>query len=290
LMSSSRTVAPGGNCIGPDGHPDGASCLASKWSDTYFETIKNFIVQTNFDMIETDGPYEGSVYHVSCFSSRMKVVHRIPLASCKHLHRANVRTWAGPNTHTSSCRFSHLTIPSSLCGCRWNTAGPDALAPRTAITSGRLILYGRSTKETWRSTNGASIVACTSTHRTPTTCGVSTRTGWVTWKPIGTCRCGSRSIWLGKTFTMALGIKSRRKAGCSSLLTNTMVAGPLLALFSPPFRCQQPSLFSSFSLLDWSATLAHVPARLSFLLVPTNAPRPLCRSSPATVSLNDITL
>jgi len=53
-------VAPGGNCIGPDGKPDGASCLASSWSDDYFETIKNFIVQTGFDMIETDGPYEGA--------------------------------------------------------------------------------------------------------------------------------------------------------------------------------------------------------------------------------------
>jgi hypothetical protein len=60
LMSSSRTVAPGGNCIGPGGHPDGASCLASSWSDDYFDTIKNFILQTNFDMIETDGPYEGA--------------------------------------------------------------------------------------------------------------------------------------------------------------------------------------------------------------------------------------
>ena len=60
LMSSSRTVAPGGNCLGPDGKPDGAACLASDWSDDYFATIKNFITKTNFDMIETDGPYEGA--------------------------------------------------------------------------------------------------------------------------------------------------------------------------------------------------------------------------------------
>lgn len=60
LMSSSRTVAKGGNCLGPDGKPDGASCLASDWSDDYFATIKNFIEQTGFDMIETDGPYEGA--------------------------------------------------------------------------------------------------------------------------------------------------------------------------------------------------------------------------------------
>ena len=43
LMSSSRTVAKGGNCVGPDGKPAGASCLASDWSDNYFETIKRFI-------------------------------------------------------------------------------------------------------------------------------------------------------------------------------------------------------------------------------------------------------
>lgn len=60
LMSSSRTVSPGGNCLGPDGKPDGASCLASAWSDDYYDTIKNFIVKTGFDMIETDGPYEGA--------------------------------------------------------------------------------------------------------------------------------------------------------------------------------------------------------------------------------------
>ena len=64
LMSSSRTVAPGGNCVDPAGKPAGASCLASDWSDDYFSTIKNFIVQTGFDMIETDGPYEGA----SCYS------------------------------------------------------------------------------------------------------------------------------------------------------------------------------------------------------------------------------
>lgn len=56
LMSSSRTVAKGGNTIGPDGKPSGASCLASEWSDDYFATIKSFIEKTNFDMIETDGP------------------------------------------------------------------------------------------------------------------------------------------------------------------------------------------------------------------------------------------
>ena len=53
LMSSSRTVAKGGNALGPDGKPDGASCLASAWADDYFATIKHFIEETGFDMIET---------------------------------------------------------------------------------------------------------------------------------------------------------------------------------------------------------------------------------------------
>ena len=57
LMSSSRTVAKGGNCVGPDGKPNGASCLASAWADDYFATIQNFIEKTGFDMIETDGPF-----------------------------------------------------------------------------------------------------------------------------------------------------------------------------------------------------------------------------------------
>eukprot|EP00750_Incisomonas_marina_P013765 INCI17536.7.p1 GENE.INCI17536.7~~INCI17536.7.p1 ORF type:complete len:859 (+),score=106.03 INCI17536.7:189-2579(+) len=59
LMAASRTVAPGGNCVDADGKPDGAACLASDWSDDYFATIQAFIEATNFDMIETDGPYEG---------------------------------------------------------------------------------------------------------------------------------------------------------------------------------------------------------------------------------------
>ena len=55
-----RAWASGGNCLGPDGKPDGASCLASAWADEYFETIQHFINVTGFDMIETDGPYEGA--------------------------------------------------------------------------------------------------------------------------------------------------------------------------------------------------------------------------------------
>mgnify|MGYP000564491319 CR=1 FL=1 len=65
LMSSSRTVAKGGNCVGPEGKPAGASCLASDWSDDYFATIKHFINRTGFDMIETDGPFEGA----KCYST-----------------------------------------------------------------------------------------------------------------------------------------------------------------------------------------------------------------------------
>lgn len=60
LMSSSRHVGGNGDCLGPDGKWDGASCLASEWSEEYFTTIKNFINATNFDMIETDGPFEGA--------------------------------------------------------------------------------------------------------------------------------------------------------------------------------------------------------------------------------------
>ena len=51
--------------MGPDGKPNGASCLASDWSDDYFGKIQNFIEKTNFDMIETDGPFEGH----ECYST-----------------------------------------------------------------------------------------------------------------------------------------------------------------------------------------------------------------------------
>ena len=65
LMASSRTVGDGGDCIDDQGNPAGSACLASEWSDDYFSTIKNFIVQTGFDVITTDGPYEGA----SCFNA-----------------------------------------------------------------------------------------------------------------------------------------------------------------------------------------------------------------------------
>lgn len=60
LMSSSREVGEGGECLNKDGSLGGASCLASAWSDDYFGKIKSFIEATKFDMIETDGPFEGS--------------------------------------------------------------------------------------------------------------------------------------------------------------------------------------------------------------------------------------
>ena len=60
LMSSSREVGEAGECLNQDGSLGSASCLASAWSDEYFSKIKAFIEQTNFDMIETDGPYEGA--------------------------------------------------------------------------------------------------------------------------------------------------------------------------------------------------------------------------------------
>ena len=47
LMSSSRTVEEGGNCLGPDGKPDGASCLASAWADDYYATIQVGAVQSS---------------------------------------------------------------------------------------------------------------------------------------------------------------------------------------------------------------------------------------------------
>ena len=47
------------------GQPDGAACLASEWGDDYFATIKSFIEKTGFDVITTDGPFEGA----KCYSA-----------------------------------------------------------------------------------------------------------------------------------------------------------------------------------------------------------------------------
>jgi len=61
LMASSRIVGGGGECLNANGQSGGSACLASEWSDDYFDTIKHFITVTGFDTIETDGPYEGDV-------------------------------------------------------------------------------------------------------------------------------------------------------------------------------------------------------------------------------------
>ena len=56
LMASSRVVGGGGECLNANGQAGGSACLASEWSDDYFDTIKHFITVTGFDTIETDGP------------------------------------------------------------------------------------------------------------------------------------------------------------------------------------------------------------------------------------------
>ena len=44
-------------CIGPDGQPDGSTCLASQGSDDVFRNILHFVEATNWSSVETDGPY-----------------------------------------------------------------------------------------------------------------------------------------------------------------------------------------------------------------------------------------
>ena len=73
LPSSIQT----GNCIGPDGKPDGASCLASEWSDDYYATIKHFITETGFDAIETDGPFEGALCYSTNHSHHLGVADSV---------------------------------------------------------------------------------------------------------------------------------------------------------------------------------------------------------------------
>ena len=52
-------------CINPSGQPDGSTCLASQGSDDVFDHILNFVNETNWGSVETDGPYEGE----SCSST-----------------------------------------------------------------------------------------------------------------------------------------------------------------------------------------------------------------------------
>ena len=66
LMCASRGVGAEHDCISPEtGEPGSkygqSACLASAWSDGYFDRVLNFIDQTGMDIIETDGPYHGDV-------------------------------------------------------------------------------------------------------------------------------------------------------------------------------------------------------------------------------------
>jgi hypothetical protein len=73
LMTASRDISPEFNCISPDTGKPGSMfgqsvCLASEWSDGYFERVLNFMDATGMDMIETDGPYHGD----KCSSTQHK--------------------------------------------------------------------------------------------------------------------------------------------------------------------------------------------------------------------------
>ena len=56
---------PNAECIAPNGKPDGSTCLASQGSDPVFAHILNFVNETNWGSVETDGPFEGE----SCSST-----------------------------------------------------------------------------------------------------------------------------------------------------------------------------------------------------------------------------
>jgi hypothetical protein len=46
-------------CIGPDGQPDGSTCLASQGSDDVISNILAFVEEAQWSAVETDGPFEG---------------------------------------------------------------------------------------------------------------------------------------------------------------------------------------------------------------------------------------
>lgn len=60
-------------CINPAGDPDGSTCLASQGSDPIFANILNFVNQTQWGSVETDGPYEGE----SCSSTTHSHHHNL---------------------------------------------------------------------------------------------------------------------------------------------------------------------------------------------------------------------
>lgn len=67
LLSSRRVEPPGDMCVDPEtGRTDVQThgccpSLTSEWGQRYFATIRRFLAETGFDLIEQDGPYPGDL-------------------------------------------------------------------------------------------------------------------------------------------------------------------------------------------------------------------------------------
>jgi len=91
-------------CIGPDGQPDGSTCLASQGSDGVFRNILNFVEATNWSSVETDGPYEGE----SC-------------GATNHSHHRNLQDSVFQNWRRNM-EFYHSLQERGVCECTQRSA------------------------------------------------------------------------------------------------------------------------------------------------------------------------
>ena len=110
-------------CIGPDGQPDGSTCLASQGSDDVFRNILHFVEATNWSSVETDGPYllrQIFLWILSPFrSNRLILWSRYEGESCgatNHSHHRNLQDSVFQNWRRNM-EFYHSLQERGVCEC-----------------------------------------------------------------------------------------------------------------------------------------------------------------------------
>ena len=133
LMCASRNVGEDFNCIDPDtGQPGSkfgqSACLASRWADSYFQRVLNFMDATGMDVIETDGPYHGDV----CAATMHE--HHNGLADSQLRQLGSVRFFLPRMPSTRYLyQFARSVLPQRFKQMRYGLSRNEfQLAPRAA--------------------------------------------------------------------------------------------------------------------------------------------------------------
>lgn len=129
LMTASRDISPEFNVIARDTGKPGSLfgqsvCLASAWSDGYFERVLHFMDATGLDVIETDGPFHGDTcasathaYHRGYEDSQLRQWQRCAwfYEECRkrgiYINTPDLYYFAGSNKCAMGYRETNFSLP-----------------------------------------------------------------------------------------------------------------------------------------------------------------------------------